>query len=305
MAVVIDTDALVKNSKEIVAKAILSGDTLNKQLLTIIPNVKPGGINVQKGTVTSPLEEWACNFNDNGDVDISPRLLTVTKMMTGLEYCIDTLYQSYLSDEMSGEFLGMQTPKTFQDFVIERIQKNVALQVERLIWQGDTLSGDASLALFDGFLKKMLADADVLDQAINAVTTANIFAELSKVLLKIPAELQESYDSLTWYCSYNVTSTWRLAQTANNVIQNWGQGVRPLDFNGFKMEPIAGLPANTIVVAQKPNLQFGTNLLSDMNRIDILDMTKSTLDRKIRMRLDALAGVQYGFGEEIVLAKTA
>ena len=61
-----------------------------------------------------------------------------------------------------------------------------------------------------------------------------------------------------------------------------------------------GMIDNQIVIAQKSNMFFGTDLLSDATRITLMDM--ATLDGSDNMRLVARysAGVQTGVGADIV-----
>jgi hypothetical protein len=72
-------------------------------------------------------------------------------------------------------------------------------------------------------------------------------------------------------------------------------------FEGVKIAVCPGMRNDTMVAAQKSNLFFGTDLLSDATRITILDM--AALDGSDNMRLVARysAGVKQGIGSDIVL----
>ena len=71
-------------------------------------------------------------------------------------------------------------------------------------------------------------------------------------------------------------------------------------FNGYKIAVCPGMNDNELVMGQKSNLYFGTDLLSDATRITMLDM--ANLDGSDNMRLVARysAGVQTGVGADIV-----
>ena len=71
-------------------------------------------------------------------------------------------------------------------------------------------------------------------------------------------------------------------------------------FEGYKIAVCNGMTTNEIVIAQKSNLFFGTDLLSDATRITLMDM--SALDGSDNMRMVARysAGVQTGTGADIV-----
>jgi hypothetical protein len=57
---------------------------------------------------------------------------------------------------------------------------------------------------------------------------------------------------------------------------------------------------NQMVVAQKSNLFFGTDLLSDATRINLMDMATLDGSDNIRMVARYSAGVQTGTGADIV-----
>jgi len=71
-------------------------------------------------------------------------------------------------------------------------------------------------------------------------------------------------------------------------------------FEGYKIAVCNGMADNQVVAAEKSNLFFGTDLLSDATRITLMDM--SALDGSDNMRLVARysAGVQTGVGADIV-----
>ena len=69
---------------------------------------------------------------------------------------------------------------------------------------------------------------------------------------------------------------------------------------GYKLAVCNGMEENQMVVAQKSNMFFGTDLLSDATRITLMDM--AALDGSDNMRLVARysGGVQLGIGADIV-----
>jgi hypothetical protein len=71
-------------------------------------------------------------------------------------------------------------------------------------------------------------------------------------------------------------------------------------FEGYKIAVCPGMVDNQLVAAQKSNMYFGTDLLSDQTRITLMDMAQ--LDGSDNMRLVARysGGVQTGVGADIV-----
>ena len=72
-------------------------------------------------------------------------------------------------------------------------------------------------------------------------------------------------------------------------------------FEGIKIAVCNGMKNDVLVAAEKSNLFFGTDLLSDQTRIQLMDM--ANLDGSDNMRLVARysGGTQVGIGADTVL----
>ena len=78
-------------------------------------------------------------------------------------------------------------------------------------------------------------------------------------------------------------------------------------FNGIKIAVVNGLQNAAIVIAEKSNLFFGTDLLSDIGTagtgpsIKLLDMSQLDGSDNMRMVARYSAGTQTGIGADCVL----
>ena len=72
-------------------------------------------------------------------------------------------------------------------------------------------------------------------------------------------------------------------------------------FEGIQLAVCNGMKNDVLVAAEKSNLFFGTDLLSDQTRIQMLDM--ANLDGSDNMRVVARysGGTQVGIGADTVL----
>ena len=71
-------------------------------------------------------------------------------------------------------------------------------------------------------------------------------------------------------------------------------------FEGYKIAVVPGCPDNQLVAAQKSNLFYGTDLLSDATRIQLMDMSLLDGSDNIRVVARYAGGVQLGVGADIV-----
>jgi hypothetical protein len=58
-----------------------------------------------------------------------------------------------------------------------------------------------------------------------------------------------------------------------------------------------------MIMAQPSNLWFGTNLVSDWNSLQVVDM-RQWADETVRFSIKFFAATQYGVGQDIVAYST-
>ena len=195
-------------------------------------------------------------------------------------------------------------PATFAQFLIEDVQRRIAQEMELAIWQGDD-----GVNTIDGFEAKFAADATVIDVAATAITAENVVVELGKVVDAIPTNLITS-DDLHIYVSSSVARSYVRAlggfaaagvgaAGTDNKGNQWFNG-QALSFDGIKIVVANGLTTGKMVAALKSNLYFGTSLMSDQNEVKTIDMSPIDGSRNVRFVMRMSAGVQYGFGAEVV-----
>ena len=134
--------------------------------------------------------------------------------------------------------------------------------------------------------------------------SSTVLAALQGVVDLIPNTVYGKED-LAIYVS---TATMKAFQTAvgggssyaNGYNNQTVIGLKPMDFQGIPLLHCPGLAANQVVAAQKSNLFFGTALLSDKNEVKVLDMADLDGSQNVRIIMRYTAGVQFGFGSDIV-----
>ncbi|NNC46384.1 MAG: hypothetical protein HKN99_10925, partial [Winogradskyella sp.] len=176
-----------------------------------------------------------------------------------------------------------------------RVASEVANATETSIWQGSAGEGN-----FDGFETLLAADTDVVDVTAGTVTTANVIAELQKIIDAIPSGVYGK-DDLTIYVSQNIAKAYVGAQAALGYRDLYHVGQTEMNFQGVPLFMTGGLADNTAVAAQKSNLYFGTGLLDDRNEVKVIDMADLDGSQNVRVVMRYTAGVQHGIGSDIVL----
>ena len=291
-----------------IAAALLSGSTLDNGGIEVMPNVKYKEV-VQKVATSGLITDSSCDFTNAGNVTLTERIIQPEEFQVNLELCKTPFIANWGAQSM-GYSAFDQLPPTFSEFLIAHVAKEVAASTENNIWQGNL--GGAQAGEFDGLATLMTADADVIDVAAvgGGVDSANVIAELGKIVDAVPSALYGKED-MYLYISQNIARAYVRALggfaaagvgangTNNQGTQWWNNGA--LTFDGVKIFVAQGLPDNYAVAAQKSNLYFGTGLLSDMNLVKVLDMGDLDGSQNVRVIMRFTAGVQYGIGSDIVL----
>jgi len=291
-------------SGKYIAAALLSASTLDSGAISILPNVKFKSV-IQKGATDDIVKDASCDFVTNqGTLTLTEAVLQPEEFQVNLELCKKDLHNSWEAAQMGYSAFDNLAP-SFAEFVISHVAAKVADKTEKNIWSGAT----ANSGEFDGFTAKLTADSDVIDVAAATVTSANVIAELGKVVDAIPTAVYGQED-LTLYVSSNVARAYIRAlggfaatigaNGSDNKGTQWYNGGE-LSFDGINIFVAKGLGDNTMIAAQKSNLYFGTGILNDQNIVKVIDMADIDGSQNVRVIMRFTAGVQQVFGGDIVL----
>ena len=293
-----------------IAAALLSGDTLANNEITILPNVRFKTV-LQKASTDNIVRDASCDFKTNeGTLTLTEQILETEEFQVNLELCSKELKSSWQAQEM-GYSAFAEPPASFTDFVLAHVSAKVADKTEKNIWQGAA----ANAGEFDGLAVKIAADAALpaaqeIAAVAGGVNAANVVAQIGSVVDAIPSTVYGK-DDLRLYVSSNVARAYTRALGgfaaggvggAGYEDRGTNQVLGGLFFDGVQIVVSKGMPDNTMIAAEKSNLYFGTGLLDDItNEVRVIDMSETTGSQEIRVIMRFTAGVQYGEITDIVL----
>ena len=293
-------------SGKYIAAALLSADTLDKGLITIMPNVKFKSV-IKKASTDDIVKDATCDFQTGqGTLTLTEKILQPEEFQVNLDICKKDLHSDWEAAQM-GYSAFDNLPTNFSDFVLAHVAAKVADRTEKNIWSGST----ATSGQFDGFSTLLAADTDLpagQDIVGTAVTAANVVDELGTVVDAIPTAVYGSED-LVIYAASNVI---RAYTRALGGFQSGGQGAAgyenkgnnqslgSLFFDGIPVVPARGAADDLIIAAEKSNLFFGTGILNDLNEVRVIDMAETDGSQNVRVVMRFTAGVQYAQVSDIV-----
>ena len=277
------------------------------EYMTMIENVKYKS-NIQRMAGSDVVRDATCDFTDYGTLALTEKVLTVENFQINLDLCKANLLASWEALQMRAG-AGAPPPASFDDYVISYMGEIIAQATENSIWNGT----NGTNGQFEGFcsaagLLLPAQDATVIQSsASGAYTAANIIANLqtatSDLASNIPGILRK--EDVHIYMNAKTYAMYISAVSTLGYVNayNMNGDYEPV-FEGYKIAVCPGMVDNQLVIAEKSNLFFGTDLLSDglgtSPRIQLLDM--ANLDGSDNMRLVCrwAAGIQSGVGADIL-----
>lgn len=293
----IEANALLcPNPNEFYGRSYLAEDTVDNY--RTLPGIKSATklANVTFGNI---LQASTCNFTAPTDsldaVDID-----VCALSAMAQLCQFDLEQSFLALQMAQGSNGDFSVASFMNFYWGEMAKQIGEDVELIRWQGDTASADATLALCDGYIKKMLADAGIIDVANVAITSANVIGEIVKVINALPSTVSRKKADLRLYVASNVANALELATASGNT-QTYITTPLALTFLGIKVVVAEGMPNDTMVCTVKNNMIYAFDGEGDGKAIKAVNLADTVAEPYLRSRANLKVGFSYVNPTEIVL----
>lgn len=175
---------------------------------TVFGNKSAQKMNLQTGVKSSTalnrlettitFQDDGCSRSASGDDTISQRNIDVGEIAVHKDFCPKDLEKKALQTQVKAGSVQDEIP--FEEQFTTNIAENIAKQLEKAIWQGDTASGDANLNKFDGLIKLIDDSGSAVDGNVDSVATAtgvtksNIEAIVDGIYESIPEDVLEEED---------------------------------------------------------------------------------------------------------------
>jgi hypothetical protein len=196
----------------------------------------------------------------------------------------------------------------FEQIYAEDKAEKIADMLESIVWKGDTL-GAGNLALADGLLKVIDAEASVVDGNVGAVTVAtgvtaaNIVDVVDGMVGAVPADIIDA-DDLVLFMGYDKYRTYAKALRDANLFAYTGAEDQGEKFSqmvpgtNVKVIAVKGLNGTArMILSRTANLYVGTDLLNDAEQFSIF---YSKDNDEVRFVAKLKIGTQIAFPEFVV-----
>jgi hypothetical protein len=293
-------------ANKIIAASLLSSPTIDRGGIEVKPNVNFKHV-IKRLATDAILKDATCDFDASSTITLTERILAPEEFQVNLQVCKKDFVSDWLGAEQGFSAFKV-LPKSFQEFLVGHVAAKVAAKNETNIWEGVT----ANSGEFNGLSTLLALDANLPtanEIAGAAVSASTIITELGKIADAIPASLYTK-DDLYIYVSQAMARAYiralggfgasGLGANGTNTMGTQWYNNGSLTFDGIKIFVADGLASTKAIATLKSNLYFGTDLLSDLAEVQVIDMGPMDGSQNVRIVMRMVAGVQYGFASDIV-----
>lgn len=247
-------------------------------------------------SVNPTIQAGGCGWNDAGEAKLSQRVINTGLMKINQSFCERDFLKYWTGYEVKVG-VGAET-LPFEEYFTSLIVEEVKAGVEKMIWQGDKDSEDATINHFDGILK-VVADTDAVVPVI--AEGAGAYDAIKTVYMSIPEKL---LDKAVIFVGADVFREFMQEIVEKNFYHYAANGMPVEEFvlpgTNTKIIAVNGLNGTGKIVAANPmNLFYGCDMMNDT---EVFDLWYSKDFREFRLAIQFNAGVQVAFTDEVVVA---
>ena len=282
-----------KDAGELIAKALITGDSLSQDVFTIRQNAKGKSVLRTIDIGRDALQGVACDFNATGG-DINNKEVTLDTRNVQIEVCKDELNIDFTAFDMGDGVdggLSAEGAAAFADAILHR----VAIAVDEEIW--------------DMITEEAFADAEVVKPVLVAFTVDNVLEQIGLVYAALANTRTFNTAKGVIVVSPQIKALYEQALAANGAMPSFYVGEKGVNYLGVRIVSSIGLSKNAsagidfdyIIGSNVDNLFYLTDLDNDRNQVSVKDMNEHDLSNNIRFKAHWSQAASYAFGSEFIM----
>lgn len=296
-----------EHAMDLIIKSVAGGRLAN--YANIQDGVKgPTTINILSSDVVFQAD--GCSRSADGTTTLSQRTITPGAVAIHEDLCMSDLAAKYTATMLRQGLTNEKEEIPFEElYYAEKIQK-VQKAIEVADWQGDTASGTANLARYDG-LNKIIAAASAVDgnptniTQATGITASNVIDIFTGMAELMPEDIMDA-DDLKLYCGMDSFLKYQKAIADGNYFHYVVEGgfTAELPLIGFPNVTVcatpglSGLTAGNCYLMRASNVYIGVDLPNEES-----EDVRSWYDPNTRLFKVTMAfrrGVNVAFPDQIV-----
>jgi len=282
---------------------LFGAETIEKGLVQVVPMAR-NKINMDRFTAsTGNLTARVATPTTAADaLTKDEKTLTMAEVMFYDEFDPKTFNVEPEYLRTIGPTVDAQAAVVLLNAIRDKVVESFNYDLENLMWNGDTASGDAWLDPIDGFVKLIDADGTVNSVTpAGAVTATNVIAILEATLQAVPNVVKKK--------------TGFKFLTNHTILELYKQAARALDYKGtniteaianryggYLIESVDKIPANRIFAGNFVNAEAGelkVGVWSDADKYNVKIERLQANSDLFFIKINTEVGVQHVWGKQI------
>jgi len=286
-----------------VSAALKSGRTLDNGWINVLDNVPYKAV-INRVEGASLIVDASCDFTDAGSVTVTERVLQVEEFQVNIDLCKKTMRTGWQASE-TGNSLNSRMPQAFEDYVISHVAGLVSQRVEDNIWNGNTATSGNFTGFATASVGTFVTDGTVSDVDLgdDALSSTNIVAKMELVLDDVSSQVL-AHPEFALYVNPKTAFFYQQALGSSGYANDYQANAKPSNIYGYPIYACPGLADDTIIGTYKSNLNFGSNIATNMTEVNVIDRSPIDGSDNVRFVMRYAAGVQHGVGADISFGRT-
>ena len=235
-----------------------------------------------------------CGFTATGSDTFSNRLLSPKFLKVNKEFCPKTLLKTWAHSDVKMNALNQEMP--FEELLISNNINELAKVNERLIWEGDTTSGEGNMLLMDGIITIAKKDENTVKQSKGS---DDLWARVQKIWLALPAEIADKSTLFMSIANYKQLIVDLMNKNMYHVFETYdGEYMMSMPGTNMVIRGVSGITQDVLLATPEDNLYLGVDGESDSESVDLY-FDKS--DRTFKFVVEYAYCVNYAFSEYVIL----
>ena len=283
---------LETNGVEVLTKALFNSESA--KYFNIQTGVTAEQPIIRLDSTITLADASTCGFEATGSDTFTNRLLSPKFLKVNKEFCPKTLLKTWAHSDVKMNALNQEMP--FEELLISNNINELAKVNERLIWEGNTTSGEGNMLLMDGIITIAKKDENTVKQSKGSDT---IWQRVQKLWLALPAEIADKTTIFMSIANYKQLIVELMNANMFHVFEEY-QGTYEMTMPGanVKIKGVSGITSDTIVATPEDNLYLGVDGESDD---EVVDLYFDKSSRNFKFVVEYAYCVNYAFSEYVYL----
>ena len=283
---------LETNGVEVLTKALFNSESAKYfQVQTGVTAEQPI---IRLDSTITLADASNCGFTATGSDTFTNRLLSPKFLKVNKEFCPKTLLKTWAHSDVKMNALGQEMP--FEELLISNNINELAKVNERLIWEGDTTSGEGNMLLMDGIITIAKKDENTVKQSKGS---DDLWARVQKIWLSLPAEIADKSTLFMSIANYKQLIVDLMNKNMYHVFETYdGEYMMSMPGTNMVIRGVSGITQDVLLATPEDNLYLGVDGESDS---EVCDFYFDKSDRTFKFIVEYAYAVQYCFSEYVIL----